>query len=135
MLDRVLIVRRRADRTDGRAGTVPSRYPRTHHRQAGRPPDDVPCRRRTGADAGVARAARPGGRDGPAWQPRLGRQLLWRRQGAFRLDFTRVDSRYHYLLFISQAETERILRTAVEKKGVRIERGVELVGPRNTCSP
>src|SRR5258708_952109 len=47
---------------------------------------------------------------------------------AFRLDFTRVDSRYHYLLFISQAETERILRTAVEKQGVRIERDVELVG-------
>src|SRR5208282_2288328 len=46
----------------------------------------------------------------------------------FRLDFTRIDSRYHYLLFISQAETERILRTAVEKQGVRIERGVELVG-------
>jgi pimeloyl-ACP methyl ester carboxylesterase len=46
----------------------------------------------------------------------------------FRLDFTRIDCRYHYLLFISQAETERILRTAVEKQGVRIERGVELVG-------
>jgi 2-polyprenyl-6-methoxyphenol hydroxylase-like FAD-dependent oxidoreductase len=46
----------------------------------------------------------------------------------FRLDFTRIDSRYHYSLFISQAETERILRTAVEKQGVRIERGVELVG-------
>src|SRR5580693_8466374 len=46
----------------------------------------------------------------------------------FRLDFTRIDSRNHYLLFISQAETERILRTAVEKQGVRIERGVELVG-------
>src|SRR6266851_4770831 len=44
----------------------------------------------------------------------------------FRLDFTRIDSRYHYLLFISQAETERVLRTAVEKQGVRIERGVEL---------
>src|SRR5258707_2233466 len=46
----------------------------------------------------------------------------------FRLDFTRIDSRYHYLLFISQAETERILRTAVEKQGVRIERSVELGG-------
>jgi 2-polyprenyl-6-methoxyphenol hydroxylase-like FAD-dependent oxidoreductase len=46
----------------------------------------------------------------------------------FRLDFTRIDSRYHYLLFISQAETERVLRTAVEKQGIRIERGVELVG-------
>jgi hypothetical protein len=30
---------------------------------------------------------------------------------------TRVDSHYHYLFFISQAETERILRTAVEKQG------------------
>ncbi|MDB5311090.1 MAG: hypothetical protein JWO38_5292 [Gemmataceae bacterium] len=46
----------------------------------------------------------------------------------FRLDFTRIDSRYHFLLFISQAETERILRTEIEKQGVRIERGVELVG-------
>jgi FAD binding domain len=46
----------------------------------------------------------------------------------FRLDFTRIDSRYHYILFLSQAETERILRTAIEKQGVRIERGVELVG-------
>jgi 2-polyprenyl-6-methoxyphenol hydroxylase-like FAD-dependent oxidoreductase len=46
----------------------------------------------------------------------------------FRLDFTHIDSRYHYVLFISQAETERILRTAAEKQGVRIERGVELVG-------
>jgi 2-polyprenyl-6-methoxyphenol hydroxylase-like FAD-dependent oxidoreductase/pimeloyl-ACP methyl ester carboxylesterase len=45
-----------------------------------------------------------------------------------RLDFTRIDSRYHYSLFISQAETERILRTALERLGVRIERGVELVG-------
>src|SRR5260370_25349511 len=46
----------------------------------------------------------------------------------FRLDFTRIDSRYHYLLFISQAETERILRTAIEKQSVVIERGVALVG-------
>ena len=49
-------------------------------------------------------------------------------KGLFRLDFTRIDSRYHYLLFISQAETERILHAAVEKQGVRIEGGVELVG-------
>src|SRR5260370_1031478 len=46
----------------------------------------------------------------------------------FRVCFTRIDSRYHCLFFISQAETERILRTAVEKQGVRIERGVELLG-------
>src|SRR5260370_39790322 len=39
---------------------------------------------------------------------------------AFRRDFTRGDSRYHYLLFISQAQTERILRTAGEKQGGRV---------------
>ena len=50
-----------------------------------------------------------------------GKRVFW-------LDFTRIDSRYNYSLFISQAETERILRTAVEKQGVRIERGVEQVG-------
>lgn len=44
------------------------------------------------------------------------------------LDFSHIDSRYHYLLFVSQMETERILREAIEKLGVRIERGVELVG-------
>ena len=46
----------------------------------------------------------------------------------FRFDFTQVDSRYNYLLLVSQAETERILRTAIETHGVTIERGVELVG-------
>lgn len=44
-----------------------------------------------------------------------------------RLDFSRIDSRYHYLLFISQAETERILSTAAEARGVTVEREVELV--------
>lgn len=46
----------------------------------------------------------------------------------FRLDFGHVESRYDYLLFISQAETERILRDAIGRQGVTIERGVELVG-------
>ncbi len=46
----------------------------------------------------------------------------------FRLDFSRVDSRYNYLLFISQAETERILREAIGRHGIEIERGVELIG-------
>ncbi|XXX78958.1 FAD-dependent monooxygenase [Sorangium sp. So ce134] len=46
----------------------------------------------------------------------------------FHLDFSQIDSRYHYLLFVSQMETERILREAIEKLGVAIERGVELVG-------
>jgi 2-polyprenyl-6-methoxyphenol hydroxylase-like FAD-dependent oxidoreductase len=43
-------------------------------------------------------------------------------------DFSRIDSRHHYLLFLSQMETERILREAIERQGVAIERGVELVG-------
>jgi 2-polyprenyl-6-methoxyphenol hydroxylase-like FAD-dependent oxidoreductase len=51
-----------------------------------------------------------------------------------RLDFSRIDSRYNYSLFISQAETECVLRTALEKQGVRIERGVELVGLARTRS-
>ena len=46
----------------------------------------------------------------------------------FRLDFSGIDSRYHYLLFVSQTETERLLRETIEKQGVPIECGVELVG-------
>jgi 2-polyprenyl-6-methoxyphenol hydroxylase-like FAD-dependent oxidoreductase len=46
----------------------------------------------------------------------------------FRLDFTQVDSRYHYLLFVSQADTERVLREAIEKRGVVVEWSVELIG-------
>ena len=45
-----------------------------------------------------------------------------------RLDFAHVESRFDYLLFLSQAETERILREAIERQGVTIERGMELVG-------
>jgi 2-polyprenyl-6-methoxyphenol hydroxylase-like FAD-dependent oxidoreductase len=44
------------------------------------------------------------------------------------LDFGGIDSRYPYLLLLSQMETERILREAIERLGVEIERGVELVG-------
>ena len=40
----------------------------------------------------------------------------------------RIDSRYNFILLVSQAETERILREAIETHGVTIERGVELVG-------
>ena len=41
---------------------------------------------------------------------------------------TQVDSRYHYLLFVSQAENEQVLREAIERRGVVIERSVELIG-------
>jgi len=43
----------------------------------------------------------------------------------FRLDFSHVDSCYNYLFFVSQAETERILRERLAWQGVEIERGVE----------
>jgi 2-polyprenyl-6-methoxyphenol hydroxylase-like FAD-dependent oxidoreductase len=46
----------------------------------------------------------------------------------FHLDFSGIDSRYDYMLFISQTKTERILRERVEKQGVAVERGVDLVG-------
>jgi 2-polyprenyl-6-methoxyphenol hydroxylase-like FAD-dependent oxidoreductase len=42
----------------------------------------------------------------------------------FRLDFERISSKYNYLLFVSQAETERVLREALDKAGVTIERHV-----------
>jgi 2-polyprenyl-6-methoxyphenol hydroxylase-like FAD-dependent oxidoreductase len=46
----------------------------------------------------------------------------------FRLDFGHVESRYPFLLFISQAETERILRQAIARQGVTPEWNTELVG-------
>jgi 2-polyprenyl-6-methoxyphenol hydroxylase-like FAD-dependent oxidoreductase len=46
----------------------------------------------------------------------------------FRLDFSHVKSRYPFLLFISQADTERILRQAVARQGVTPEWNTELVG-------
>jgi 2-polyprenyl-6-methoxyphenol hydroxylase-like FAD-dependent oxidoreductase len=46
----------------------------------------------------------------------------------FRLDFGHVESRYPFMLLISQAETERILREAVARQGVTPEWNTELVG-------
>jgi 2-polyprenyl-6-methoxyphenol hydroxylase-like FAD-dependent oxidoreductase len=42
----------------------------------------------------------------------------------WRLDFERVSSKYNYLLFVSQAEMENVLRDALDKAGVTIERNV-----------
>jgi 2-polyprenyl-6-methoxyphenol hydroxylase-like FAD-dependent oxidoreductase len=44
----------------------------------------------------------------------------------FRLDFSRIESRYNYLLLLSQAETERILRDALVQQGIKVERGIKL---------
>jgi 2-polyprenyl-6-methoxyphenol hydroxylase-like FAD-dependent oxidoreductase len=43
-----------------------------------------------------------------------------------RIDFTRIRSQYNYLLFLSQTETERILREALEAEGAAVEWGVKL---------
>ncbi len=45
----------------------------------------------------------------------------------FRLEFAHIDSRYGYIFFLSQAETERILREELGRAGVTIERPVEMV--------
>jgi 2-polyprenyl-6-methoxyphenol hydroxylase-like FAD-dependent oxidoreductase len=45
----------------------------------------------------------------------------------FRLEFSHADSRYPFVLLISQAETERILREQLARQGVQIERPVELI--------
>lgn len=44
----------------------------------------------------------------------------------FRLEFSHIDSKYNYLLFVSQAETEGVLREALDKAGVKIEWGVTM---------
>ncbi|MCW6507745.1 FAD-dependent monooxygenase [Lichenifustis flavocetrariae] len=48
----------------------------------------------------------------------------------FHLDFAHVESPFPYLLFISQAETERILRDACAREGIKPEWSVELVAFR-----
>ena len=44
-----------------------------------------------------------------------------------RIDFNRIPSRYPFILVISQAETERILRDELTRRGVAIEWGSELI--------
>ena len=44
------------------------------------------------------------------------------------LDLSQIPSRYNFILLVSQVETERVLREAVQRQGVTIEWGVELVG-------
>jgi len=45
----------------------------------------------------------------------------------FRLDFAHIESPYPYILFISQAETERVLRDALMRHGIEPEWRTELV--------
>lgn len=59
--------------------------------------------------------------------PSVGGSVYGGGKRIFRLDFSHIDSRYHYLLFVSQAETERILREALARENVEVERGVEMI--------
>jgi len=43
------------------------------------------------------------------------------------LDLTRLQSRYPFILLLEQTETERLLTEALFRKGVQVERGVELL--------
>jgi 2-polyprenyl-6-methoxyphenol hydroxylase-like FAD-dependent oxidoreductase len=43
-----------------------------------------------------------------------------------RIDFAGIASRYNYLLFLSQTETERILREALKAEGAAVEWGVKM---------
>src|SRR5260370_28598219 len=42
----------------------------------------------------------------------------------WRLDFEGISSKYNYLLFVSQAETENVLREALNKHCVTIQRSL-----------
>ena len=43
------------------------------------------------------------------------------------VDFTKIPSSYNYLLFLSQNETDRILREALEAEGAAVEWGVKVI--------
>jgi len=45
-----------------------------------------------------------------------------------QVDLSRIPGRHNYVLLISQAETERLLREQLQQQGVQIERGTELLG-------
>jgi 2-polyprenyl-6-methoxyphenol hydroxylase-like FAD-dependent oxidoreductase len=45
-----------------------------------------------------------------------------------RASFDELDTRYPYILSVSQVETEAVLHRAVVREGGRLERGVELMG-------
>ena len=45
----------------------------------------------------------------------------------FRLDFAHVQSRFPFILFVSQVETEALLRDAIAAQGVAVEWGTEMI--------
>ncbi len=59
--------------------------------------------------------------------PAVGGSVYGGGKRVFRLNYSHIDSRYNYQLFISQAETERILREALARENVEVERDVEMI--------
>jgi 2-polyprenyl-6-methoxyphenol hydroxylase-like FAD-dependent oxidoreductase len=59
--------------------------------------------------------------------PGYGASVYGEGKRLFRMAFEDIDSKYNYILFVSQAETEKLLRGALEKAGVRTERSVSLI--------
>jgi 2-polyprenyl-6-methoxyphenol hydroxylase-like FAD-dependent oxidoreductase len=50
----------------------------------------------------------------------------------FRLEFNTIDSKYKYILFVSQAETEGALRDALDRASVKIEWETSMIGFSST---
>jgi 2-polyprenyl-6-methoxyphenol hydroxylase-like FAD-dependent oxidoreductase len=44
------------------------------------------------------------------------------------IELHRMPSEFNYVLLLAQSETERLLTEALNRQGVKIERGVELIG-------
>ena len=57
----------------------------------------------------------------------MGGSIYGKGKRTFRLEFSHNDSPYGYMLFISQAETEAVLRTGLGETNVTIKREVEFV--------
>lgn len=51
----------------------------------------------------------------------------------FGIDLSNIASHYNFILMLSQAETERLLREELERRGVTIERSVEFVAIAQTA--
>jgi 2-polyprenyl-6-methoxyphenol hydroxylase-like FAD-dependent oxidoreductase len=54
-------------------------------------------------------------------------QIYGEGKSLFNLDFSNNGSRYDYLLFLSQYETEQVLQNALEAQQVHVERPIELI--------
>ena len=58
--------------------------------------------------------------------PAQGGSIYGDGQRLLRLDFSQIESHYNFLLLLSEADTERILREALARDGTRVEFGVKM---------